>query len=97
MQLLWILADYASMGDLIGFEGFLNASTPFDTKEHKALYKSSVTYADFTIGNTYNANCEYPRFWNASGERVRPEDDSTFATLAGCFNSEFDQVCLTLP
>jgi len=80
------------MGDLIGFETFLNATTPFSAKEHKAVYKTNVTYHDFTIGNNYNASCEYPRFWNNSGQRVLKESDPVFSQLVGCYDSEFDQV-----
>ena len=80
------------MGDLVGFENFLNTTTPFDAKEHKALYKTNITYQDFTIGNNYNATCEYPSFWNASGQRVLKDSDPVFSQLVGCYDSEFDQV-----
>jgi alpha-1,3-glucan synthase len=80
------------MGDLIGFENFLNTTTPFISKEHKAIYKTHSTYADFKIGNNYNASCEYPRFWNSSGQRVLKGSDAVFSQLTGCYDSEFDQV-----
>lgn len=80
------------MGDLIGFENFLNATAPFNAKEYKVVYKTNVTYHDFTFGNNYNASCEYPRFWNASGQRVLKESDPVFSQLVGCYDSEFDQV-----
>lgn len=80
------------MGNLIGFENFLNSTTPFSAKEHEAVYKTNVTYHDFTIGNNYNATCEYPRFWNGSGQRVLKDSDPVFSQLVGCYNSEFDQV-----
>lgn len=50
------------MGDLIGFEGYLNTTTPFSVKEHKALWKTDRRYVDFDIGNDYNSTCDYPRF-----------------------------------
>ena len=73
------------MSDLIGFEGFLNASTPFRTEEHKVQWKSARRYPDFDIGNEYLETCAYPQFWNATGTRIRP------AELKGCYNSDFDQ------
>ncbi|KAI9869705.1 MAG: Cell wall alpha-1,3-glucan synthase ags1, partial [Watsoniomyces obsoletus] len=79
------------MGDLIGFDGFLNSSTPFSPKEHKVQYKTDRQYLDFELGNNFKDHCEYPRFWNESGFRVLPRDDATFAQLDGCFDSEFDQ------
>lgn len=80
------------MGNLIGFEGFLNATTPFRTEEHKAQWKGSQRYPDFNFGNSYNATCEYPRFWNESGGRVIPEFDPNITGLVGCYDSDFDQV-----
>ena len=58
------------MGDLIGFEGFLNATTPFRLEEHKVVWKSNRRYLDFGIGNNYKPKCDYPRFWLESGEPV---------------------------
>lgn len=82
----------STMGDLIGFKGFTNTSTPFSPQEHKALYKTDRQYLDFNIGNNYNETCEYPRFWNSSGGRVLQGSDSTFDALKGCYDSDFDQV-----
>jgi alpha-1,3-glucan synthase len=79
------------MADLIGFDGFLNSTTPFSPTEHKAQYKTDVHYPDFSFRNNYNSTCEYPRFWNESGYRVLKDSDPTFAQLNGCFDSEFDQ------
>lgn len=86
-----------SMGDLLGFEGYLNETAPFAPLEHKVVWKSSRRYLDFDIGTEYNETCNLPRFWNETGERVDPiwlED------FGGCYNSEFDQVLdtpLSLP
>ena len=55
----------ATMGDLIGFEGYLNESTPLSYTEHNAIWKESRRYHDFDIGNTQRSYCEYPRFWGA--------------------------------
>lgn len=74
-----------SMGDLIGFEGYLNTSTPFLVEEHKVLWKSDRRYLDFDIGNTYNKTCDYPEFWYEDGKRIKPDG------LKGCYDSDFDQ------
>lgn len=76
------------MGDLIGFEGYLNTTTPFSLKEHKAQWKSDRQYVDFNFGNSYNETCEYPRFWNETGF---PVDKNVYNDLNGCFDSDFDQ------
>lgn len=73
------------MSDLIGFEGFLNESTPFRTEEHRVLWKTSRRYLDFDIGNEYNETCDYPQFWYEDGTRIDPPG------LKGCYNSDFDQ------
>ncbi|GES61345.1 alpha-1,3-glucan synthase [Aspergillus terreus] len=78
----------ATMGDLIGFEGHLNTSTPFSEKEYKAVWKSDRRYVDFDIGNEYNATCDYPRFWYEDG---MPVNASLTSGLVGCYNSDFDQ------
>ncbi|KAL4966950.1 alpha-1,3-glucan synthase Ags1 [Aspergillus stella-maris] len=78
----------ATMGDLIGFEGHLNTTTPFSEKEHRALWKSNRRYVDFEIGNDYNATCDYPRFWYEDGY---PVNQSLTAGLVGCYDSDFDQ------
>jgi alpha-1,3-glucan synthase len=79
------------MGDLLGFEGYLNESTPFSLKEHKALWKSSRRYLDFDFGNDYLDKCEYPRFWLETGE---PVGKDVTERMVGCYDSEFDQVRL---
>lgn len=76
------------MGDLIGFEGYMNTTTPFSTAEHKASWKSNRHYVDFGYSNTYNETCDYPRFWNETGY---PVDDYVYDELRGCYDSDFDQ------
>ena len=78
----------ATLSDLIGFQGFLNTTTPFSVNEHKVQYKTSRTYLDFNFGNEYNETCEYPRFWNETGY---PVERNVYEQLQGCYNSEFDQ------
>lgn len=73
------------MSDLIGFEGYLNESTPFRVEEHRVLWKTSRRYLDFDIGNEYNATCNYPQFWFEDGTTIEPEG------LVGCYDSDFDQ------
>lgn len=76
------------MGDLIGFEGYLNTSTPFVTTEHKVIWKSSRRYLDFDFNNTWKPVCNYPAFWDESGYPVSTEVTSQ---LTGCYDSDFDQ------
>lgn len=87
---------YHSMGNLIGFEGFLNESAPFREEEHKAVYKTSQRYPDFGFTNKYLEKCDYPRFWSESGERATPETDSNLTKLTGCYDGDFDQVRITM-
>ncbi|CAI7610059.1 unnamed protein product [Penicillium glandicola] len=88
---MYVLFDntIATMGDLIGFEGHLNTSTPFSEKEYHTVWKTERQYRDFTIGvGDYNATCDYPRFWFEDGYPVNESDTSA---LVGCYNSDFDQ------
>lgn len=97
---MYIILDTtgSTMADLIGFEGYLNTSAPFLPQEHQVRYKSTEHYVDFAFDNTYDNTCEYPRFWNTSGQRVlqgcTEADDkcALFDQLKGCYDSEFDQV-----
>lgn len=73
---------------MIGFEGYLNTSTPFSTEEHEVKWKSSRRYLDFDIGNDYNETCDYPVFWYEDGQLV---NSSVNERLQGCYNSDFDQ------
>lgn len=73
---------------MIGFQGYLNASTPFSTSEHKVEWKTSRQYLDFDIGNTYNDSCEYPTFWYEDGGQV---NSTVTGSLTGCYDSDFDQ------
>ena len=80
------------MSDLLGFDGFLNVTAPFKQCGYDVFWKSNITYLDFSFKNEYKEECEYPRFWNESGERVLATVDQKFSRLVGCFDSEFDQV-----
>jgi len=74
----------ATMGDLIGFEGYMNSTTPFTLKEHKVRWKSDRRYRDFDISNNYKPECKYPRFWQETGERVYPP------VTKDCYDDDFD-------
>lgn len=54
----------ATLGDLIGFEGYLNVSAPLKYKEHNALWKTTRRYHDFDFNNAELEKCDYPRFWD---------------------------------
>ncbi|KAK3392778.1 alpha amylase [Podospora didyma] len=86
---MYIILDHTmgTLGDLVGFQDYLNASTPFDTKEYKAVYKSSREYLDFKFSNEYNETCKYPQFWLETGE---PVGSDVTSQLKGCYNSDFD-------
>jgi alpha-1,3-glucan synthase len=77
------------MGDLIGFEGYLNESTPFDVAEHRILWKGPRQYLDFAPSNEYNETCTFPEFWNETGYPVDADVNKQFK---GCYNGDFDQV-----
>lgn len=79
----------ATLGDLLGFEGYLNQSAPFKPDEHKVIWKTDRQYLDFSIGETYNETCDFPRFWNETGY---PVDAYVNEQFKGCYNGDFDQV-----
>ncbi|KAG9697868.1 putative alpha 1,3 glucan synthase, partial [Aureobasidium melanogenum] len=98
---MYIILDNtsATMADLIGFDGYLNESTPFLPEEHQVVWKTERQYPDFEFGNTRISPCELPRFWDESGSQVQTHDNSdefsyTFdnlTSLGSCFDSDFDQ------
>ncbi|KAL1968942.1 hypothetical protein VTN77DRAFT_776 [Rasamsonia byssochlamydoides] len=78
----------ATLGDLIGFEGFLNTSAPLNPYEYNYVWKYERRYHDFQPGNEWRDECpwQYPRFWDDLGNGL------TQTTLvSGCRDSEFDQ------
>lgn len=85
------------MADLIGVEQYLNETAPFNPEEYDVIWKDPMrNYSDFTFTNEKLESCDYPRFWNESGERVlvtsTEPQDANFSRLVGCYDSEFDQV-----
>lgn len=92
---MYIIMDntVSTMGDLLGFEGYLNSSAPFKPAEHQVLWKSDRQYLDFHIGETkYNETCDFPPFWDETGWPVAA---NVTAQFKGCYDSEFDQVSST--
>ncbi|KAK0625431.1 alpha-1,3 glucan synthase [Bombardia bombarda] len=87
---MYVLLDntVATMGDLLGFEGYLNESAPFLPEEHKTVWKTPRRYLDFDIGTEYNETCEFPRFWNETG---MPIDQQFVDQFKGCYDGDFDQ------
>ncbi|KAK8853442.1 hypothetical protein IAR55_004148 [Kwoniella newhampshirensis] len=90
---MYIILDFTvgTMGDLIGFENYLNVSTPFSMDEHVAEWKlpdyapwGFQKYPDFNFTNTYNDSCTYPTFWLDDGTIYDPGK-------VGCYASDFDQ------
>ncbi|CAJ2501836.1 Uu.00g046890.m01.CDS01 [Anthostomella pinea] len=87
---MYVLMDntVATMGDLVGFDGYLNESTPFVTGEHPVLWKSDRRYLDFDIGFDYNETCEFPRLWAEDGYLI---SDDVMNEFKGCYDGDFDQ------
>ncbi|CAI7594598.1 unnamed protein product [Penicillium discolor] len=87
---IYVIFDntFATMGDLVGFQGFLNKSAPMNPNEYDYVWKYDRRYWDFQPGNEVESECpwEYPRFWDDDGTGL------TTTTLGpSCRNSEFDQ------
>lgn len=87
---MYVVLDstFATLGDLLGFEGYLNTTTPFTFEEHKVLWKSDRKYWDFEFDNNYNETCNYPRFWLETGF---PVGEDVTSQLKGCYGGEYDQ------
>lgn len=88
---MYVVLDntFATMGDLIAFDGYENTSTPFTLDEHEVSWRNpNRQYLDFHFGNEYNETCDYPRFWFEDGFLI---GDDVKSQMKGCYNSEFDQ------
>ncbi|KAJ6007917.1 hypothetical protein N7540_011893 [Penicillium herquei] len=87
---LYVICDntFVTMGDLIGFQGFLNASAPINANEYDYVWKYERRYWDFQPGDEVEEECpwEYPRFWDDDGTGL-----TTTSLGPECRNSEFDQ------
>ncbi|KAJ3045031.1 Cell wall alpha-1,3-glucan synthase ags1 [Rhizophlyctis rosea] len=84
---LYFTADLtvSTLADWVGYEGYVNVSTPFTMDPYRAIYKTPYSYADFNISGEWDYNCQIPRFWGLDGfpqivpPQIRP----------GCFNNDF--------
>ncbi|KZF25449.1 glycosyltransferase family 5 protein [Xylona heveae TC161] len=87
---MYVILDntFGTLGDLIGFKGYLNATAPFTLKGHKVEWKTDRIYRDFNFSNTWQDNCQFPRFWLETGY---PVGSDVTDQLKGCYNGEFDQ------
>ncbi|KAK5088183.1 Cell wall alpha-1,3-glucan synthase ags1 [Lithohypha guttulata] len=87
---MYVVLDntFATLGDLLGFEGYLNETAPFTLDEHKVEWKNARRYYDFEVKEEYNQSCEYPRFWLETGY---PVGTDVTDQMKGCFAGEFDQ------
>ncbi|KAG9102015.1 Cell wall alpha-1,3-glucan synthase ags1 [Ceratobasidium sp. 370] len=90
---MYLMLDFTvgTMGDMIGFAGHLNTSTPFSIDEYDTVWKKPryapwnlEEYPDFKISQEYNSSCTLPVMWLDSGV-IEPVDK------VGCYASEFDQ------
>ncbi|KIJ68914.1 glycosyltransferase family 5 protein [Hydnomerulius pinastri MD-312] len=90
---MYIMADFTvgTLSDLLGFDGYLNVSAPFNINEYDVVYKNPnympwgfTEYADFSVINQQNSSCQLPVFW---------QDDGTMQSVQsnGCYESDFDQ------
>ena len=97
---MYIIADttLATMGDLLGAAGFLNASTPFKLSEYKVVLRDKQRqYHDFRpqLEEKRMDNCPYPQFWDETGAMISREDilkNDTSSLSGTCYDSEFNQV-----
>ncbi|WBW73643.1 cell wall alpha-1,3-glucan synthase Mok11 [Schizosaccharomyces osmophilus] len=83
---MYIIVDLtvATLSDLVGFQNYVNTTTPFSLMEHNALWKSEHRYRDWAFQNEWDFECTLPEFWGEDGYPVVLE-------WKGCYDSEFDQ------
>ena len=88
---MYVILDntMATMGNLLAFVGYENATTPFTFDEYDVIYKTDRVYHDFQFGSAVNESCEYPRIW---GEDGFPLSHAITEEMNGCKISEFDKV-----
>lgn len=70
------------MGDLLSFNGALNASAEFRWGEYDYEWKTDRRYVDFQPGND-EIDCTYPRMWDSTGSQLAVSQTT-------CRDSEFD-------
>ncbi|EPX70779.1 alpha-1,3-glucan synthase Mok11 [Schizosaccharomyces octosporus yFS286] len=83
---MYILVDLtvATLSDLVGFQNYVNTTTPFSLMEHNALWKGEHRYRDWNFQNEWDFDCTLPEFWGEDGFPVVLE-------WKGCYDSDFDQ------
>jgi len=90
---MYYMVDFTvgTMGDLISWKGYENASAPFSLDEYDATWKDPKyypwnfqRYLDFQVDNDRNASCSLPTFWQDDGTMVAVQE-------SGCKASDFDQ------
>ena len=81
---------FATMANMFAFEGFENASAPFNFNEYDLHYKGEEVYRDFHQSNDFEKECDvpFPKFWNQEGVRY---DDANMTKFKGCMDSDFNQ------
>ena len=77
----------STMGDLIGFGGSLNQTTPFSFDEYDPVWKSGRRYHDFLPSAERDPDCKMPRMWAQNG---LPLNHTITSQWHGCRDSEFD-------
>ena len=87
---MYIILDntMGTMGDLVGFEGYLNESAPFNWHEYDYVWKTDRRYHDFQPGSAENLSCQYPPMYEETGLLIGTDVSSK---MDGCRESEFDQ------
>jgi len=81
---------FATMANMFAFEGYENASAPFNFNEYDLHYKGEEVYRDFQQSNDFEKDCDvpFPKFWNQEGVQY---DDVNMTKFKGCMNSDFNQ------
>ncbi|EPY51942.1 alpha-1,3-glucan synthase Mok11 [Schizosaccharomyces cryophilus OY26] len=83
---MYIIVDLtvATLSDLVGFQNYVNTTTPFSLMEHNAIWKGEHRYRDWKFQNEWDFECTLPKFWGEDGYPVVLE-------WKGCYDSDFDQ------
>ncbi|GAB7327834.1 hypothetical protein MBLNU13_g11627t2 [Cladosporium sp. NU13] len=81
---------FATMANMFAFEGFENASAPFNFNEYDLHYKGEEIYRDFHQSNDFEKECDipFPKFWDQEGKQY---DDVNMTKFKGCMDSDFNQ------
>lgn len=70
---MYVLVEntFATMANLLAFDGYENSSAPFSFTEHDLHYQGDTVYRDFQQSNYFEEECDipFPRFWDQGGHR----------------------------